>query len=148
MAVRDNPVKAKLRHGEVALGTMVFEFASPGLPAILATTGADFVVYDMEHTGLSLETVRALMAWSRGTATVPLVRVPAIDPQFVAHALDVGALGLMVPNVQTPAEAARIVEATRYPPRGGGARPSASPTTTSSAARWAPRSKPSRRAPC
>jgi 2-dehydro-3-deoxyglucarate aldolase/4-hydroxy-2-oxoheptanedioate aldolase len=118
VAVRDNPVKAKLRRGEVALGTMVFEFASPGLPAILATTGADFAIYDMEHTGLSLETVRALMAWSRGTETVPLVRVPAVDPQFMAHALDVGALGLMVPNVQTPADAARIVEATRYPPRG------------------------------
>ena len=74
--------RAAVRRGEVALGTMVFEFASPGLPAILATTGADFAIYDMEHTGLSLETVRALMAWSRGTATVPLVRVPSIDPQF------------------------------------------------------------------
>ena len=117
MAVRENPVKAKLRRGEVALGTMVFEFASPGLPAILATTGADFAIYDMEHTGLSLETVRALMAWSRGTATVPLVRVPSIDPQFLAHALDVGAFGLMVPNIQTRAEAELVVRATRYPPR-------------------------------
>ena len=36
--VRENAVKAKLQRGEVALGTMVFEFASPGLPAILATT--------------------------------------------------------------------------------------------------------------
>jgi 2-keto-3-deoxy-L-rhamnonate aldolase RhmA len=117
-AVRDNPVKAKLRRGEVALGTMVFEFASSGLPAILATTGADFAIYDMEHSGISLETVRALMAWSRGTTTVPLVRVPAIDPQFLAHALDVGALGLMVPNVQTRQDAESIVKATHYPPRG------------------------------
>jgi 2-dehydro-3-deoxyglucarate aldolase/4-hydroxy-2-oxoheptanedioate aldolase len=118
VAVRENPVKAKLGRGEVAFGTMVFEFASPGLPAILATTGADFAIYDMEHTGLSLETVRALMAWSRGSATVPLVRVPAIDPQFMAHALDVGAFGLMVPNVQTREEAESVVQATRYPPRG------------------------------
>jgi 2-dehydro-3-deoxyglucarate aldolase/4-hydroxy-2-oxoheptanedioate aldolase len=58
------------------------------------------------------------MAWSRGTPTVPLVRVPAIDAQFMSHALDVGALGLMVPNVQTRAEAELIVQATRYPPRG------------------------------
>ena len=128
---------------------MVFEFASPGLPAILATTGADFAIYDMEHTGLSLETVRALMAWSRGTATVPLVRVPAIDPQFMAHALDVGALGLMVPNVQTPRGRRADRRGDRATRRaGGGARPSASPTTTSNAARWGPRSRPSRRAPC
>ena len=116
--LHENPVKEKLRRGEVALGTMVFEFASPGLPAILGTTGADFAIYDMEHNGLSLETLRSLVAWSRGSSTVPLVRVPAIDPQFMAHALDVGALGLMIPNVQTRAEAELVVQSVRYPPRG------------------------------
>jgi 2-dehydro-3-deoxyglucarate aldolase/4-hydroxy-2-oxoheptanedioate aldolase len=116
--VRENAVKAKLRRGEVALGTMVFEFASPGLPAILGTTGADFAIYDMEHNGLSLETLRSIMGWARGVGPTPLTRVPSIDPQFIAHALDVGAFGVMVPNVQTREEAELIVSATRYPPLG------------------------------
>jgi len=46
--VRANPIKEKLRRGELAIGTMVFEFASPGLPAILGTTGADFAIYNLE----------------------------------------------------------------------------------------------------
>jgi hypothetical protein len=79
VAVRDDPVKARLGRGEVARGTMVFEFASPGLPAVLATTGADFTISDVERTGLSPETVRALVAWSRGTTMVPPVRVPAVS---------------------------------------------------------------------
>jgi 2-dehydro-3-deoxyglucarate aldolase/4-hydroxy-2-oxoheptanedioate aldolase len=116
--MRANAVKEKLRRGEVAVGTMVFEFASPGLPAILATTGADFAIYDMEHNGLSLETLRALMSWSRGVGPTPLTRVPAIDPQFIAHALDVGALGVMVPNVETVEQARTIVDAMKYPPVG------------------------------
>jgi 2-dehydro-3-deoxyglucarate aldolase/4-hydroxy-2-oxoheptanedioate aldolase len=116
--VRANPVKEKLRRGELAIGTMVFEFASPGLPAILGTTGADFAIYDMEHTGLSLESLRSLMSWSRGAGPTPLTRVPAIDPQFIAHALDVGALGVMVPNVETVEQARLVVEAMKYPPVG------------------------------
>ena len=116
--MRENTVKAKLKRGEIAVGTMVFEFASPGLPAILGTTGADFAIYDMEHNGLSLETLRSLMAWSRGVGPTPMVRVPAIDPQFISHALDVGALGVMAPNVETVEQARLFVEATRYPPLG------------------------------
>lgn len=116
--MRENAVKAKLLRGDVAVGTMVFEFASPGLPAILGTTGADFAIYDMEHNGLSLETLRSIAAWSRGVGPTPLCRVPAIDHQFISHALDVGMFGIMVPNVQTADEARAIVDATRYPPLG------------------------------
>jgi 2-dehydro-3-deoxyglucarate aldolase/4-hydroxy-2-oxoheptanedioate aldolase len=116
--VRENSVKAKLQRGELALGTMVFEFASPGLPAILGTTGIDFAIYDMEHTGVSLETLRMLTACSRGAGPTPMTRVPAIDPQFISHALDVGCLGVMCPNVETPEQAATIVAAAKYPPVG------------------------------
>src|SRR5919199_4052569 len=72
----------------------------------------------MEDSGLSLETLRSLMAWSRGPSPTPCVRVPAIDPQFISHALDVGAFGIMVPNVETAEQARAIVDATRYPPLG------------------------------
>jgi 2-keto-3-deoxy-L-rhamnonate aldolase RhmA len=116
--MRDNDVKARLARGETAIGTMVFEFFVPGLPRLLAHTGADFVIYDMEHGGVSIEMLRVLAAASRGPSPVPFVRVPDTEYHFMAQALDAGMLGLMLPNVQDGAQAQTIADATRYPPLG------------------------------
>lgn len=116
--MRDNPVKTQLAAGRRVCGAMVFEFFSPGLPQICQNAGAEFVLYDMEHTGLSFETLKAQVAYCRGLGIVPLVRVPRGEYHFIARALDVGALGVMVPMVGSAAEAAQIVACTRYPPGG------------------------------
>ena len=87
--MRENKVKRALRQGGVALGTLVFEFNTTGIARIAAGAGADFVLFDMEHTGWSLETVRSLMATSRAADLVPMVRVPVTHYHFLAHALDV-----------------------------------------------------------
>jgi 2-keto-3-deoxy-L-rhamnonate aldolase RhmA len=116
--VRENEVKAKLQRGETAIGTMVFEFFVPGLPRIMAQAGAEFVIYDLEHTGTSFETLRTLAAASRGPSPVPFARVPATEYHFMARALDVGMLGLMIPMVESAEQARAIVNATRYPPLG------------------------------
>ena len=118
MALRENPVRAKLKRGEVAVGTMAFEFFTPSVPRILSHTGAEFVIYDMEHSGTSIETLRMLAAASRGPSPVPLARVPATEYHFMARALDAGMLGLMVPLVETPEQARKIVDSTKYPPAG------------------------------
>ena len=44
MAMRSNPMKAKLAAGETVYGTMIFEFLSPGLPRIVANSGAEFIL--------------------------------------------------------------------------------------------------------
>lgn len=116
--MRDNPVKARLAAGGRVCGAMVFEFFSPGLPQICENAGAEFVLYDMEHTGLSFETLKVQVAHCRGLRIVPLVRVPRGEYHFIARALDVGALGVMVPMVGSAAEAAHVVACTRYPPAG------------------------------
>lgn len=115
--MRPNPVKRKLREGGVALGTFLFEFDTTGIARIAAAAGAEFTVFDMEHTGWSVETVRRLMA-TVGSALVPLVRIPATEYHFVARTLDMGAMGVMVPMVESGEQARRIVEFSRYPPRG------------------------------
>jgi 2-dehydro-3-deoxyglucarate aldolase/4-hydroxy-2-oxoheptanedioate aldolase len=102
----------------VALGSMVFEFSTTGIARIAAEAGADFLVFDMEHTGWSMETIRHLMATSRPADLVPIVRVPATQYHFLARALDVGAMGLMVPMVETEEQARVIVESSKYPPLG------------------------------
>ena len=116
--VRDNPVKTRLAAGGAAVGVMAFDFLSPGLPQIAVNAGADFLLYDMEHTGTGFETLRVHAALCRGLPIVPLVRVPRGEYAFIARALDIGAFGVMVPMVGTADEARHVVACTRYPPTG------------------------------
>lgn len=116
--MRDNPVKQALANGGKAFGAMVFEFFSSGLPQICKNAGADYILYDMEHTGLGFETLKTQFALCRGLGIVPMVRVPRGEYHFIARALDVGAMGVMVPMVGSAEEAAHIVSCTRYPPHG------------------------------
>jgi 2-keto-3-deoxy-L-rhamnonate aldolase RhmA len=113
-----NPVKRNLRAGGVAVGTMMFEFATTGIARVAAEAGAEFAVFDMEHTGWSMETIRMLMATSRGANLVPMVRVPTAQYHFIARVLDVGALGVVVPMVADAAQAKLIAESAKYPPVG------------------------------
>ena len=113
-----NPVKRTLRAGGVSLGTMVFEFDCTGLGRLMATAGAEFVVFDMEHTGWTLETLRMLVATTRPAGVVPMVRVPAVQYHFLARALDIGAMGLMVPMVESAEQARLMVQSAKYPPAG------------------------------
>ena len=85
--MRDNPVKHSLRAGGRAYGAMVFEFFSAGMPQICGNAGAEFVLYDMEHTGLGFETLKTQCALCRGLDIVPMARVPRGEYHFVARAL-------------------------------------------------------------
>ena len=116
--MRHNPVKRTLAQGGRAFGAMVFEFFSPGLPQICKNAGADYVLYDMEHSGLEFDTLKTQFALCRGLDLVPMVRVPRGEYHFIARALDIGAMGIMVPMVGSAEEARHIVACTRYPPQG------------------------------
>lgn len=113
-----NAVKQSLAAGGKAFGSMVFEFFTPGMPRILANAGAEFALYCMEHTGAGFETLKPQLALCRALGVVPLVRVPGTEYDFIARALDCGALGVMVPLVDDAEQARFIVSCTRYPPEG------------------------------
>lgn len=110
-------LRARIRAGERARGAMVFEFFSPGMARIMAAAGAEFVIWDMEHSGASMETMKIMAAASRGVVA-PLARPPAHDHDWLSRLLDVGMKGLMIPMVDSAAQAAAVVEAVRYPPEG------------------------------
>jgi 2-dehydro-3-deoxyglucarate aldolase/4-hydroxy-2-oxoheptanedioate aldolase len=116
--MRNNPVKRRLREGGVAIGTMMFEFNTSGIARIAAEAGAEFAVFDMEHTGWSIETIRMLMATARAAELVPMVRVPSLQYHFIARVLDVGAMGIVVPLVADAEQARMIVQCALYPPEG------------------------------
>ena len=111
-------LKNRVLAGELAVGAMVFEFFSPGMPQILKVAGCEYVIFDLEHSGLGYETLKSLFAGCRGIGIMPLARVPRGEYHFLARALDIGAHGVMVPMVESAAEARRIAEATHYPPAG------------------------------
>jgi 2-keto-3-deoxy-L-rhamnonate aldolase RhmA len=117
-AMRTNSLKARLARGETVYGTMIFEWLSPGLPAILDAAGADFVLYDMEHSGFDLPQMKQQFAAARGLGIVPLIRPPAKTYSAIARLLDVGALGLLVPMVESAEEMTTLISWTRYPPDG------------------------------
>ena len=99
-------------------GAMVFEFFSPGIPIILKNAGCEFIIFDMEHGGLSLEQFKTLSIISNSNKIAPFIRIPEINYNYVARALDLGASGVMVPMVNTPDDAIKIVHSSKYPPRG------------------------------
>lgn len=116
--MRVNPVKTKLANGEHAFGAMFFEFFSPGVPQIAKNAGAEFILFDMEHAGTDIGLMKQMFALCRGLDIVPMVRVPTTQYHFIARMLDLGAMGIMVPMVETKEQAEMIVSCTRYPPLG------------------------------
>ena len=111
-------LKKVLREGRVALGTWVFEFNTSGIARLLASAGAEFVVYDMEHSGFGIDTIRSLVSQSRAVDIAVLIRPVAGEYHLIAPLLDVGAGGVIVPRVESASETARIVDACRYWPSG------------------------------
>lgn len=116
--MKPNRMKEVLAAGKIPVGHMISEFATRGIAQIVERAGVDFVVIDMEHTGLTSADVANLIAWFKATTVAPFVRVPVPEYHFIARTLDVGALGIMVPNVESGEEARRIVKAAKYAPLG------------------------------
>lgn len=112
-----NPVKQALASGEAVMGVTITA-SSPDVAASLAGTGYDFLWIEMEHSALTLETVRTMILSTRGLKAVPIVRVPFNEPWLAKRALDIGALGVVFPFTNTRALAEQAVQACKYPPLG------------------------------
>lgn len=116
--MRSNPVRKKLMAGERAFGLMAFEFFTPGLSAAMAAAGAEYIIFDMEHSGAGIDTMKVQFAAARGAGIVPLVRVPGIAYHLIAPLLDAGAFGIMAPMLETVEHAQTLADACRYRPLG------------------------------
>ena len=113
-----NALKAQCRTRELKLGHFVVEFATPGIGHILKGAGCDFVLLDMEHSGFSFETVKSVVRYCEAARLPAIVRVPSKAYDHVARAADVGAEAVMVPMVDTDAEARELAAFLKYTPAG------------------------------
>ncbi len=107
-----------LRGDALVLCLALLNSRTPDVPAVAAACGYDAVYVDLEHTSTSLETAQMLCASALGAGISALVRVPSQDPSVIARVLDGGAVGVIVPHVNSKDEAEAVVHAARFPPIG------------------------------
>lgn len=110
-------IKDKLRRGEPSLGSWM-SMAHPSIAEILAMAGYEWVVVETEHTAIDVSEVLRLIIAIEQRGAVPLVRLAWNDPIQAKAVLDSGAAGVLVPMVNTRADAELAVKMTKYPPLG------------------------------
>ena len=117
MSKRSLALKKRLRAGETTIGCWL-SIPNLNIAEILAGTGFDWVLIDAEHGPFGLEGLQLVLAAFNGSKTAPIVRVPWNDAVRIKQILDLGADGVLVPMVNSPAEAKAAVSACKYPPEG------------------------------
>ena len=114
---KKNRILEALKKGEIPLG-MEINTGNPGIIEILAYTGFDFYMLDMEHTRIHRETMENCIRAADAAGITTLVRVTQNDPGLIRHTQESGAQGVVVPHVETQQDVRRIIDALRYPPEG------------------------------
>jgi len=113
-----NPLLRRLADGGLAASLIVRLCDGPEIGRIAATAGFDALYVDLEHSPLPLLSASRICNAARDAGLTPLARVPAIDAALIGRVLDGGAMGIIVPQVESAEDAARAVACCRYPPRG------------------------------
>jgi len=113
-----NPVKQRLRNGEVALGMNVRLSRSPDIARIAKASGHDFIFLDTQHSIFNLETVHQIAQTALVIGIAPVVRVKSVNDPDVALLLDNGVTGIVYPDVNTADDARSAVRTCRFAPLG------------------------------
>jgi 4-hydroxy-2-oxoheptanedioate aldolase len=112
-----NRLKEKWQAGEATYGVWL-AIPSPLVAEAAALAGFDYVCIDMQHGVADYQVAVAMLAAMRGAESTPIVRVPWLEPGIIGRVLDAGALGVVIPMVNSRAEAQAAVAACRYAPAG------------------------------
>jgi 4-hydroxy-2-oxoheptanedioate aldolase len=116
--MRTNHVKAALKRGETVLGAWL-SLPSPFSARLIAQAGFDWLLIDTEHAPIDVNLMAQMVnAIADAGGPAPLVRVAAYSVENIKRALDSGAWGVLVPMVNSRAEAEAVVQACKYPPEG------------------------------
>ena len=113
-----NVAREKLEQGELSLGTGVRMTRSVEIAIAMKTAGFDWLFLDLEHGTMSIEAAAQIAVAALDAGIAPIVRVPNGEYSIATRVLDNGALGIVVPHVDTAAEAREVVQKLKYPPIG------------------------------
>ena len=115
---RPDPLRARLVTGKIAAGIVVQYARAPQIARIAASCGYHWLMFDLEHGQASLDTASGVCVAALDAGITPVVRVPANEPAWIGRALDGGAIGIVVPHIDSAADARRAADAAHYPPAG------------------------------
>jgi 2-keto-3-deoxy-L-rhamnonate aldolase RhmA len=118
MALTINRTRQRLTAGQMALGFGVHHLRTVAAPILAAASGHDWMFIDAEHGAFNIQEITQLCIAALPTGVTPIVRVCAGAIDEATRALDNGALGIVVPHVDTAVAAKRIADAFHYPPNG------------------------------
>lgn len=113
-----NRIKEKLGRGEWVCGQMILEFFTPGIASMLAGVGAEFVLFDMEHSRCDISLLAEMIAFCHPADIIPMVRVPDSGFAPLSRVCDLGARGVMIPRVESARQMSDIVAQLKYAPVG------------------------------
>jgi 4-hydroxy-2-oxoheptanedioate aldolase len=113
-----NLARERLEQGELSLGVGIRVVRSVEVAKAMKSAGFDWLFIDLEHGALSIETASQMCLAALDTGISPLVRVPNGEYSLATRLLDNGAVGVVVPHVETAKEASDIADRLRYPPLG------------------------------
>ena len=117
MSVR-NVAREKLEQGQLSLGVGIRMTRSVEVAKAMAVAGFDWLFLDMEHGVMSLEACAQISVAALSAGIAPIARVPNGEYAIATRALDNGAMGIVMPHVDTAAEAREVVQKLKYPPVG------------------------------
>lgn len=115
--MKDNWLKQKMEQGQWVLGPFC-KTTESAIYEIAGLAGFDFAIIDMEHGPISYETAQNLIRVCELAGVSPIIRVPRNEEHYVLRALDIGAHGVEVPEINTKEQAEKLAEAARYYPEG------------------------------
>jgi 2-keto-3-deoxy-L-rhamnonate aldolase RhmA len=113
----ENVIKDKLKQGKAVVGVLSSLGSAP-LTEIFAIAGCEFIIIDMEHSTISEETLEGMVRASKLKGMVPFARVRHNDVRRIMGVLDAGCMGVMIPEIETKADAEIAARSTQYRPGG------------------------------
>lgn len=116
--MQKNTVKERLKAGECVYGTSLEDCLDPEMAVMLAAAGLDFFFVDTEHSTATYAQIQGLCRAARSASIIPMVRVTENEPHLISRALDVGAMGIIVPRLRSAAEAKAALNVMKFPPFG------------------------------
>jgi len=117
MELKPNKLRLKLSKGQLVTGSVMYTW-SPNVMEVAGYAGLDFMRIDCEHAWRQDSSAEHLIRAAQIGDVVPIIRVDRDNPYLIRKALEIGAGGILVPNISSPEEAFEVVKASKFPPGG------------------------------
>lgn len=115
--MKKNNLKESLVSGKIVFGPFL-KLTDPAIAEIIGFAGFDFVIIDQEHGPISLETSQNIIRAAESVNITPIIRVPKNDESLILRALDIGAQGVEIPQINCKDDAVQAVNSVKYSPQG------------------------------